>query len=116
MSFDREMMQENTQKLLNQDERIHQIQLAVEETDKIADNAMLVLGSQGETIKSQIARTQKIGDAVQGARTILGRMSRTQVIQSVSIIGIILFLLMIIGIILFFVVKPYFPTGGSGSK
>lgn len=112
----RQKMRENTDQLSGQQKYIDTMLTTVEETNNMADGTMVDLSGQGERIKSQIGRTTGIGDAVQGARTIIGRMTRQQVIQSIVLVVIILVLIAVIGLILFFVIRPYLPSwGGSGS-
>jgi len=112
----RQKMRENTDNLLGQQRYIDQMQSVIVETDGIANQATTDLSIQGERIKGQTSKVSGIGDAVQGARTIIGRMTRQQVIQSIALVVIILVLFAVIGIIIFFVVRPYLPSwGGSGS-
>lgn len=116
----RQKLKDNTDMLSGQQKYIDQMQSVIIETEDIANNAGSNLSGQGERIRGQIDKVSGIGDHVQGARTIIGRMTRQQVIQSIVLVVIILVLIIVIGIIIFFVIRPYLPSwgnsGGSGSS
>jgi uncharacterized phage infection (PIP) family protein YhgE len=80
---------------------------------------MVTLGEQTNQIQGQIDKTEGLTDKIKGARTILTRMSKRQVVTSIIFVIVILVLLAIIALIIFLLVRPYLPnlTGsGSGSK
>ncbi len=101
-------MAENTTHLIAQQKHIERMLSVIDETNAIANETMIELPRQGESIRRQINQTIQIGDTVQHARTIVGRMTRRRIIESVALVGVILVLLFIACLVLFFVARSYY--------
>jgi len=116
----RQIMMNNTNILSQSDDTIMNMRKITAEMEDDASRTAEEISVQTNRIGNQIDRTETIGDKVQTARGIIGRMSRRQIITSIILIVVILILLLIIGIILFVVLKPfidpYLPGNGGGSK
>lgn len=95
----RQQMADNTSQLVSQHLYIDRIMDNIVETHKVADDVLIELPQQTETIRRQTDQVSRIGDNVQHARSIVGRMSNRQIIQSVllvAIIGIVSFIILVL--------------------
>ncbi len=98
-THERQQMADNTSQLVSQQLYIDRIIDNIVETHKVADDVLIELPRQTETIARQTNQVSRIGDNVQHARTIVGRMSNRQIIQSILllvIIGIASFIILVL--------------------
>jgi chromosome segregation ATPase len=97
---------QSTNRLDRSTDSIHRSLAMIEEAEQIGIGTSVDLKNQGE----QLRRTRdRIDDANQELTTggkIIGRMSRRQITNRIILVLIIIGLLAIIGIILYFIIKP----------
>lgn len=106
----KKLLKESTEILKGSSKTIDNIMEVVIDTNKIAVGASENVIKQGEQIDDQLEKVELIGTNVNKSRTILGRMGRNQVIQSLVLVVIMLILLFVIGTIIYFVAKPYLSS------
>lgn len=108
-----DQLTENTTALGKQQEYINRMQLFLEDIDNIANDSIGELVRQHDQIETQKEKIVEIGDKVQGARTIISRMTQKQVVQSIVLCLFIFLLMFAIGAI---ALSSTLSRSGSGSS
>jgi vesicle transport through interaction with t-SNAREs protein 1 len=84
-------------------------QQLMEETEQIGIEVASDVRRQGEQLRSTRDRLQDANQQLSLSSRIIGRMSRRQITNRIILILIILIMLAVIGVILYFIIKPLIP-------
>jgi hypothetical protein len=103
----KQRMEQNTRMLEDTSETSHRIIQMTNEIEEQAIETASTLKEQGDQIRSTRSKVHDLNSDLRTSGSIIGRMSRRQILQKVIMVVIILVLLAIIGLILFFILRPY---------
>ena len=101
-------MEQNSRMLEGTNETTDSIIRITSEIEEQAIDTAENLRGQGERIRSTRNKVHDLDGDLRNAGSILGRMTRRQIVQKIVLVLVILLLLVIIGVILYFVLKPIF--------
>ncbi|KAL0491494.1 vesicle transport v-SNARE [Acrasis kona] len=103
----KQRMDQNSRMLDQGSETTDAINRIAIEIEEGASETANVLSQQSDQIRSTRNKIADTNSDLRTSSSIIGRMSRRQIIQKVALVGIILVLLIVIAVILFFLLRPY---------
>lgn len=104
------ILHENTNLLKESSNRISKMNEIIIDTEKLSINVSSQLMVDGERIKKQLEVIEGVEVNVNRSKSIIGRMGRNQILQSIILVLIMIAFILFIGTFVYFSVKKWFDT------